>query len=180
MNCSDEGTEPRAGSEADAGVTGVAPGPGAGHDEDPAEDVRPGIYIVFDGPPSHESGRFIETENEKGEGVGPEGVNWNQREDGYWVLGPFLPVSEREQIRKTWGAAILAEVALRESANGAIAEGEGELARLRAQVDAVCILARKALDDGKDLPFEFDQPESWRMLRAVLDDEPREFTAAEP
>ncbi len=104
-----------------------------------------------------------------------------------WTL--VMPVSEHEQIRKTWGATILAEVALRESANGAIAEGEGELTRLREQVDAVCILARKALDDGVRLIADPDayqqalrspEPESWRMLRAVLDDEPREFTAAEP
>ena len=27
------------------------------------------IRIVFDGPPSHESGRFVEVENEKGEGI---------------------------------------------------------------------------------------------------------------
>lgn len=27
------------------------------------------IDVVFDGPPSHESGRFVEVENEKGESV---------------------------------------------------------------------------------------------------------------
>jgi len=53
--------------------------------------MKPGIYVVFDGPPAHESGRFIDAENEKGEGVGPAGVEWTERKDGYWVLGPFSP-----------------------------------------------------------------------------------------
>jgi hypothetical protein len=53
-----------------------------------------------------------------------------------------------------------------------------EIETLRAQVDALCILARRALDDGADLPFEFDQPESWLILRAVLDNEPVEFADA--
>jgi len=42
------------------------------------------IDIVFDGPPSHESGRFIEVENEKGESV--RFGEWVKREDGHWVL----------------------------------------------------------------------------------------------
>jgi hypothetical protein len=46
------------------------------------------LFVVFDGPPSHDSGRFVELEDAKGRGVG--GVaEWKQREDGYWTLGPF-------------------------------------------------------------------------------------------
>ena len=64
---------------------------------DPAElrvDVRRGlqptsepVFIIFDGPPSHESGRFVEVETESGHSVG--GIEWQQREDGLWALGPF-------------------------------------------------------------------------------------------
>ena len=42
------------------------------------------IDIVFDGPPDNESGRFVEVENEAGEGINAGG--WIERDDGYWVL----------------------------------------------------------------------------------------------
>ena len=41
------------------------------------------IRIVFDGPPSHESGRFIEVENEHGEGM--SFGEWKQ-EGEFWYL----------------------------------------------------------------------------------------------
>ncbi len=41
------------------------------------------IRILFDGPPSHEGGRFIEVENEKGEGI--SFGEWIEQGD-YWVL----------------------------------------------------------------------------------------------
>ncbi len=41
------------------------------------------IRILFDGPPSHESGRFIEVENEKGESISLG--EWIHDGD-YWVL----------------------------------------------------------------------------------------------
>lgn len=51
------------------------------------------IDIVFDGPPSHESGRFVEVENYKGESI--NSGKWIQRLDGYWVLRIFdLPYTE--------------------------------------------------------------------------------------
>ena len=40
--------------------------------------------VVFDGPPSQGLGRFIEVENEKGEGM--KVGEWMQRDDGHWVL----------------------------------------------------------------------------------------------
>jgi hypothetical protein len=54
------------------------------------------IYIVFDGPPSHGSGRFVEVEDDDGHGLGPSttGAGWHQREDGYWTLGPFARVEK--------------------------------------------------------------------------------------
>jgi len=42
------------------------------------------IDIVFDGPPSHKSGRFIEVENEQGASVGVG--EWIDRKDGFWAL----------------------------------------------------------------------------------------------
>jgi len=47
---------------------------------------EPGIYIVFDGPPSHESGRFVEVENETGASI--HAGEWRNEGD-FWALGPF-------------------------------------------------------------------------------------------
>jgi hypothetical protein len=43
------------------------------------------IDVVFDGPPSHESGRFVEVEDDQGHSTGTFG-EWIHRADGYWVL----------------------------------------------------------------------------------------------
>lgn len=46
---------------------------------------RPAIIdIVFDGPPAHKSGRFIEVEDANGHGMSVG--EWIRRNDGYWVL----------------------------------------------------------------------------------------------
>jgi hypothetical protein len=42
------------------------------------------IDIVFDGPPSHESGRFVEVEDADGKSINLG--EWVHRPDGYWVL----------------------------------------------------------------------------------------------
>lgn len=42
------------------------------------------IDIVFDGPPSHESGRFVEVEDHTGKSI--RYGEWVHRDDGYWVL----------------------------------------------------------------------------------------------
>lgn len=42
------------------------------------------IDIVFDGPPSHESGRFVEVESPPGTSI--SFGEWIHRDDGYWVL----------------------------------------------------------------------------------------------
>jgi hypothetical protein len=44
----------------------------------------PYIDIVFDRPPSHESGRFLEVEDSKGASI--RVGEWVQRPDSYWVL----------------------------------------------------------------------------------------------
>lgn len=42
------------------------------------------LHILFDGPPGHDGGRFIEVEDDSGKSVnaGP----WSQRPDGLWEL----------------------------------------------------------------------------------------------
>lgn len=42
------------------------------------------INILFDGPPSHESGRFVEVETDDGKSV--NAGEWIEREDGLWSL----------------------------------------------------------------------------------------------
>ena len=42
------------------------------------------IHVVFDGPPEHEVGRFVEVETPDGKGV--KVGEWVQRPDGYWAL----------------------------------------------------------------------------------------------
>ena len=42
------------------------------------------IQIVFDGPPSHESGRFVEVEDMDGKSIGVG--RWVERPDGFWAL----------------------------------------------------------------------------------------------
>jgi len=45
------------------------------------------IDIVFDGPPAHESGRFIEVENFKGESISiGEWIDRSDLPDGWCVL----------------------------------------------------------------------------------------------
>ena len=52
--------------------------------EDHVRNLMNYIDVVFDGPPGHESGRFVEVENS--EGISIRIGEWIQRPDGYWVL----------------------------------------------------------------------------------------------
>ena len=42
------------------------------------------INIVFDGPPAHEAGRFVEVEDDAGASISVG--QWIERPDGHWVL----------------------------------------------------------------------------------------------
>jgi hypothetical protein len=42
------------------------------------------LHIVFDGPPGHESGRFVECETPDGKSV--NAGEWHERSDGLWEL----------------------------------------------------------------------------------------------
>ena len=45
------------------------------------------VNILFDGPPSHESGRFVEVETDDGKGISAgEWGKWIERPDGLWAL----------------------------------------------------------------------------------------------
>ena len=44
------------------------------------------LYVIFDGPPSHESGRFVEVEDTNGASASVG--EWHELEDGLWSLGP--------------------------------------------------------------------------------------------
>lgn len=49
-----------------------------------SDSERPFLDIVFDGPPSHESGRFVEVEESDGRSVSVG--EWIDRGDGLWAL----------------------------------------------------------------------------------------------
>lgn len=49
------------------------------------------FYVIFDGPPGPEAGRFIEVETSSGESV--RVGEWTRRSDGLWALGPFVETS---------------------------------------------------------------------------------------
>lgn len=55
------------------------------------------VDIVFDGPPSHESGRFVEVESPPGTSV--NFGEWVHRSDGYWALR-FKRSGEEMRLRK--------------------------------------------------------------------------------
>ena len=101
-----------------------------------------GLFVVFDGPPGHESGRFIEVEDAEGKGLRePSGAEWKQCEDGYWMLGPFFraPTDHTGEGRCGCDHApcrhdayrILKE---RDDARNQIAELERESRKLRAEL----------------------------------------------
>jgi hypothetical protein len=66
---------------------------------DPAQ-----FYIVFDGPPNHEAGRFVEVEDEQGRGL-KAGTWTERRHGGYWQLGPFVEASVVGGLVKALGDA---------------------------------------------------------------------------
>jgi len=57
-------------------------------------DTTDDIFVVFDGPPSHNSCRFVETESPSGQGISVG--EWIERADGYWALK--IPVSGAKRI----------------------------------------------------------------------------------
>ena len=46
--------------------------------------MKRAINVIFDGPPSHDSGRFVEVETDDGKSIGVG--EWIERPDGLWAL----------------------------------------------------------------------------------------------
>lgn len=63
------------------------------------------IDIVFDGPPAHESGRFIEVENNEGASI--RVGEWLERADGLWVLR--IPQGPKRQDHAAEAARVLSD-----------------------------------------------------------------------
>lgn len=69
------------------------------HAADPSPEALDYIDIVFDGPPSHESGRFVEVENSAGESI--RFGEWIHRPDSFWALRiPSPDAFRREGVEK--------------------------------------------------------------------------------
>lgn len=58
------------------------------------------IDIVFDGPPSHESGRFVEVEDERGYSVSVG--QWIDRGNGLWALRLPRPTTDTVERAAVW------------------------------------------------------------------------------
>ena len=52
-------------------------------------------WIVFDGPPSHDSGRFVEVVDQYNRSGRP--AEWKDRGDGFWQLVPFPDPAVRQK-----------------------------------------------------------------------------------
>lgn len=58
--------------------------------------MKQAINIIFDGPPSHESGRFVEVETDDGGSI--NAGKWIERTDGLWALRiTELPVQPNQE-----------------------------------------------------------------------------------
>ncbi len=68
--------------------------------------MRPSFNIVFDGPPEHQAGRFIEVETQPG--ISISAGHWSQR-DSFWLLGPFQEASDDSELLSSANKA-LAEI----------------------------------------------------------------------
>lgn len=79
-----------------------------------SDDRKPGLYIIFDGPPGHTPGRFAEVEDETGASVGMGDREWaplpSRYESGWgpklWQLGPFNRSVPR-RARRDWQLAAI-------------------------------------------------------------------------
>ncbi len=92
------------------------------------------IHIIFDGPPSHESGRFVEVEDGHGKSINTG--EWRERPDGLWAL--VIPCE-----MFTPSAALDSAIAKMEYIAHGTKSGFGQVAE-----DAVKVLRSLALPAG--------------------------------
>ena len=76
------------------------------------------IDIVFDGPPGHVTGRFVEVENSAGASI--SFGEWVHRHDGYWVIRfptpmPAAVAIQLERVAEAARKYIEAQVAIHEN-----------------------------------------------------------------
>ena len=57
-------------------------------------EQREAINIIFDGPPSHEAGRFVEVETDDGKSINVG--EWIQQPGRYWALRIASAISQPE------------------------------------------------------------------------------------
>lgn len=50
----------------------------------PSETATREIHVIFDGPPGHVAGRFVEVETPDGRSI--SAGEWVKKENGYWAL----------------------------------------------------------------------------------------------
>lgn len=97
------------------------------------------IDILFDGPPSHESGRFVEVENSEQESI--DFGKWIDRGDGYWALRIPHP---KVHYKKGWYEAIdAAAEAKAEGAPTALPYWDTVMNTLQAKEKAIRRLAKR-------------------------------------
>lgn len=62
------------------------------------------VYVIFDGPPGHDSGEFIEVEDETGMSIKPGDLGemaWSKAKTaGYYRLGPFWRIDYSEDLKE--------------------------------------------------------------------------------
>ena len=102
------------------------------------------IDIVFDGPPSHESGRFVEVEDAQGASICAG--EWIERSDGFWALRfpDFRYVDTQQEMIADLQASLTHVVAERDALKAEhgqlsviLAQFQDFVARERALRDAV-------------------------------------------
>lgn len=130
------------------------------------------VDIVFDGPPSHESGRFVEVEDATGKSI--RFGKWTQRPDGYWVLRIATPSQPSVGGGATWDAAQIKRPGW-DHVEAAFIEGARE-----AKANPRCTDAdiRHAADGHTKRAFEEVDPASEAALRTESWATPSEPTPA--
>lgn len=95
--------------------------PTAAPTPDSAVPVASYVDIVFDGPPRHESGRFVEVESPVGRSI--NFGEWIHRDDGYWALRFTAPTPDAERHVANHAGDLAARDVLAERARQVSAEG---------------------------------------------------------
>lgn len=102
----------------------------------------PALYVIFDGPPDHDAGRFVEVETDSGRSVSVG--EWSEYADhpGLWRLGPFYAYDGGSEVQSLKARIEVLEAALRIAAD---IPPTGTYAQLLAALDRVQREASAAL-----------------------------------